>query len=68
MVFCCYRIIGKGEIRYGKKGINIHKRKDGRWEGRYKKGRNYDGSLQYGYDLCKFLVWLKVCKHSILVF
>lgn len=49
MVFCCYHMIGKGGVRYGKKGINIHKRKDGRWEGRYKKGRNYDGSLQYGY-------------------
>ncbi len=32
-----------------KKGINIHKRKDGRWEGRYPKGRKTDGSLQYGY-------------------
>lgn len=31
-----------------KRGDNIHKRKDGRWEGRYKKGRRPDGSIQYG--------------------
>ena len=26
-----------------KRGENIHKRKDGRWEGRYIKGRTTDG-------------------------
>ena len=31
-----------------KRGDNIHKRKDGRWEGRYKKGRKLDGTIQYG--------------------
>lgn len=31
-----------------KKGENIHKRKDGRWEGRYKKGRDIDGRIIYG--------------------
>ena len=31
-----------------KRGDNIRKRKDGRWEGRYKKGRSQDGSLVYG--------------------
>ncbi len=31
-----------------KRGDNIHKRKDGRWEGRYKKGRKIDGTIQYG--------------------
>ena len=31
-----------------KRGDNIRKRKDGRWEGRYKKGRTADGSLIYG--------------------
>lgn len=31
-----------------RKGENIHKRKDGRWEGRYKKGRNADGAIIYG--------------------
>lgn len=31
-----------------KRGDNIHKRKDGRWEGRYKKGRKSDGSILYG--------------------
>lgn len=30
-----------------KRGDNIHKRKDGRWEGRYKTGRLPNGSIQY---------------------
>lgn len=32
-----------------KKGENIHHRKDGRWEARYIKERNSDGSIKYGY-------------------
>ncbi|OTN84020.1 hypothetical protein A5819_003570 [Enterococcus sp. 7E2_DIV0204] len=32
-----------------RKGENIYKRKDGRWEGRYKKGRKENGQLKYGY-------------------
>lgn len=32
-----------------KKGENIYKRKDGRWEGRYIKGRRANGSIYYGY-------------------
>ncbi len=32
-----------------KKGENIYKRKDNRWEARYIKGRNQDGSPYYGY-------------------
>ena len=31
-----------------KRGDNIHKRKDGRWEGRYKQGRKPDGTIKYG--------------------
>ena len=31
-----------------RRGDNIHKRKDGRWEGRYKKGRKADGRILYG--------------------
>lgn len=31
-----------------KRGDNIRKRKDGRWEGRYKKGRAADGKILYG--------------------
>lgn len=31
-----------------KRGDNIHKRKDGRWEGRYKRGRKPDGTIKYG--------------------
>ncbi|MDT2521729.1 MULTISPECIES: tyrosine-type recombinase/integrase [Enterococcus] len=33
----------------GKRGENIYKRKDGRWEGRYIKGRRENGKIIYGY-------------------
>ena len=33
----------KGGIQMAKRGENIHKRKDGRWEGRYIKGRTAEG-------------------------
>ena len=36
-----------------KRGENIRKRKDGRWEARYKKGRKADGSILYGYVYAK---------------
>ncbi|MDO4324725.1 MAG: site-specific integrase [bacterium] len=36
-----------------KKGENIYKRKDGRWEGRYIKGRKPDGKAIYGYVYAK---------------
>lgn len=32
-----------------RKGENIYKRKDGRWEGRYIKERKEEGSIKYGY-------------------
>ena len=32
-----------------KRGENIYKRKDGRWEGRYIKGKNEQGKTKYGY-------------------
>ncbi|MDR3344260.1 MAG: site-specific integrase [Oscillospiraceae bacterium] len=32
-----------------RKGENIYKRKDGRWEGRYIKGKKPDGKPRYGY-------------------
>ena len=32
-----------------KKGENIYKRKDGRWEGRYQKGYAPNGKIRYGY-------------------
>lgn len=32
-----------------KKGENIYKRKDGRWEGRFTKNRNTKGRIMYGY-------------------
>lgn len=35
------------------KGENIYKRKDHRWEGRYIRGRQSDGSIRYGYCYAK---------------
>ncbi|GCF95675.1 site-specific integrase [Enterococcus florum] len=32
-----------------RKGHNIYKRRDGRWEGRYTKGRKENGRIHYGY-------------------
>lgn len=32
-----------------KRGENIYKRKDGRWEGRYIKSRDFNGKVRYGY-------------------
>ena len=32
-----------------RKGENIFKRKDGRWEARYEKGRDPNGRIIYGY-------------------
>ena len=32
-----------------RKGENIRKRKDGRWEARYEKSRDPNGRIQYGY-------------------
>ena len=36
-----------------KKGENIYKRKDGRWEGRYIKSRTESGKIIYGYVYAK---------------
>lgn len=32
-----------------RRGENIHKRKDGRWEGRYRRGRDDNGRIIYGF-------------------
>lgn len=42
-------------------GSNIYKRKDGRWEGRYPKGRNTNGKLVYGYVYAKTCAEVKKC-------
>jgi integrase len=53
-----------------KRGENIYKRKDGRWEGRYIKGRKKNGKPRYGYvyggkygDVKELLLPLKL-KHK----
>ncbi|MBO0457553.1 site-specific integrase [Enterococcus hulanensis] len=38
-----------------RRGENIYKRKDGRWEGRYKKGYKPNGRIKYGYIYGKTL-------------
>ena len=37
------------ETEMARRGENIHKRKDGRWEGRYIKARTSEGKIQWGY-------------------
>lgn len=36
-----------------KRGENIYKRKDGRWEARYPKGKDEKGRTKYGYIYAK---------------
>ena len=38
-----------GVLTMARRGENIYKRKDGRWEGRYIKGRKTGGKIYYGY-------------------
>ena len=44
-----WSVLNKGKERkqMARRGDNIHKRKDGRWEGRYKDGFRTDGSVKY---------------------
>lgn len=37
----------KGEMSMARRGENIYKRKDGRWEGRYKAGYDANGKAKY---------------------
>lgn len=41
--------IGSARSRPGAKGENIFRRRDGRWEARYIKGRELSGKIKYGY-------------------
>lgn len=45
-----------------KRGENIYKRKDGRWEGRYIKCRTLHGKIQYGYVYGKSLNVIVILK------
>ena len=49
-----------------RKGENIRKRKDGRWEARYQKGRKADGSIQYGYIYAKKYTEAKQKRNEML--
>lgn len=49
-----------------KRGENIRKRKDGRWEARYEKGRLPDGRIQYGYLYARTYEEVKKKKTLIL--
>lgn len=55
-----------------RKGENIYLRKDGRWEGRYPKGRKLNGRIKYGYvygksyqEVKQALYPLKLHYHSL---
>lgn len=51
----------------GRKGENIFHRKDGRWEARYVKGYNLDGSYQYGYLYAKTYQEAKLKRTELLI-
>jgi len=57
----------KGVFYLSRKGENIHKRKDGRWEGRYKKSRNVNGKIIYGYIYGKTYREVREKMHSLTV-
>lgn len=55
-----------------RKGENIYLRKDGRWEGRYPKGRKLNGRIKYGYiygksytEVKQKLYPMKIYYHSL---
>ncbi len=49
----------QGGFYMARRGENIYKRKDGRWEGRYIKGRDPGGRIKYGYLYAKSYVEIK---------
>ena len=50
-----------------RRGENIRKRKDGRWEARYIKGRKEDGKAIYGYVYAKTYKEVKNKLHNTLI-
>lgn len=50
-----------------KRGENIHKRKDGRWEARYIKARKENGKAIYGYVYAKTYRDVKTKLHNALI-
>lgn len=50
-----------------RKGENIRKRQDGRWEARYKKGRDQNGHIRYGYLYARTYREVKEKKREMLI-
>lgn len=48
-----------------RRGENIYKRKDGRWEGRYKKGYKSNGQIKYGYIYGKTFHEVRIKLYSM---
>ena len=48
------------------KGENIFRRRDGRWEARYIKGRELSGKIKYGYCYASVTITLDRYVHSSL--
>jgi len=46
-VFTVKNVVRTGGYTMARRGENIYKRKDGRWEGRYKSGVRADGTARY---------------------
>ena len=48
-----------------RKGENIYKRKDGRWEGRFRKYRDANGKIKYGYVYARSYTEVKIKLNKI---
>ena len=49
------------ETEMARRGENIHKRKDGRWEGRYIKARTPEGKIQWATSMARSMLRSNVC-------
>lgn len=59
--------VRKGSGKLMAKGENIYKRKDGRWEARYKKGMDEKGKILYGYCYGKTYKEVKEKKKQAMI-
>ena len=55
----------KGAQIMPRKGENIYKRKDGRWEGRFRKYRDANGKIKYGYVYARSYTEVKIKLNKI---
>lgn len=58
----------KGAQIMPRKGENIYKRKDGRWEGRFRKYRDANGKIKYGYVYARNINGKRASKYFYYMF